>query len=164
MTPPKHRDRVAILFPGASPTAEDHPKMIMLGQVLAQNGFKVYIPRIPPLKKLDITIINVQWFTHFYRWIIDAEKVNPQHIIMAGISYGGRMMLRMLLEIKDKIPPPKSILTFGTYSDVQSLLHYFLTGNISVKGKQFNIPPNEWGLVVIFQNYLKILETNWDSI
>ena len=163
MTPPKYRDRVAILFPGASPTAEEHPKMIMLGQVLAQNGFKVYIPRIPPLKKLDITMINVQWFTCFYRWIIDTEKVNPQRIIMAGVSYGGGLMLRMLKEINNKLPFPKSILTIGTYSDAHSLFHYFLTGIISSNGKQFRIPPHEWGLVVIFQNYLKNLQTNWDS-
>ena len=163
MTPPKHRDRVAILFPGASPTAEDHPKMIMLGQVLAQNGFKVYIPRIPPLKKLDITIINVQWFTCFYQWIINTEKVNPQKILMAGMSYGGGLMLRMLKEINNKVPLPKSVLTFGTYSDSHSLFYYFLTGNISANGKQFQIPPHEWGLVVIFQNYLNNLQTNWDS-
>ena len=163
MTPPKHRDRVAILFPGASPTAEDHPKMIMLGQVLAQNGFKVYIPRIPPLKKLDITIINVQWFTCFYQWIINTEKVNPQKILMAGMSYGGGLMLRMLKEINNKVPIPKSVLTFGTYSDSNSLFHYFLTGSISANEKQFQIPPHEWGLVVIFQNYLNNLQTNWDS-
>ena len=163
MTPPKHRDRVAILFPGASPTAEDHPKMIMLGQVLAQNGFKVYIPRIPPLKKLDITIINVQWFTCFYQWLINSEKVNPQKILMAGMSYGGGLMLRMLKEINNKVPLPKSVLTFGTYSDSHSLFHYFLTGSISANGKRFQIPPHEWGLVVIFQNYLKNLQTNWDS-
>ena len=163
MTPPKHRDRVAILFPGASPTAEDHPKMIMLGQVLAQNGFKVYIPRIPPLKKLDITIINVQWFTCFYQWIINTEKVNPQKILMAGMSYGGGLMLRMLKEINNKVPIPKSVLTFGTYSDSNSLFHYFLTGSISANGKQFQIPPHEWGLVVIFQNYLNNMQTNWDS-
>lgn len=163
MTPPKHRDRVAILFPGASPTAEDHPKMIMLGQVLAQNGFKVYIPRIPPLKKLDITIINVQWFTCFYQWIINTEKVNPQKILMAGMSYGGGLMLRMLKEINNKVPLPKSVLTFGTYSNSHSLFHYFLTGSISANGKQFQIPPHEWGLVVIFQNYLNNLQTNWDS-
>ena len=163
MTPPKHRDRVAILFPGASPAAEEHPKMIMLGQVLAQNGFKVYIPRIPPLKKLDITMINVQWFTCFYRWIIDTEKVNPQRIIMIGMSYGGGLMLRMLKEINNKLPFPKSILTFGTYSDAHSLFHYFLTGIISSDGEQFKKLPHTWGLVVIFQNYLKNLQTNWDS-
>ncbi len=163
MTPPNHRNRVAILFPGASPTAEDHPKMIMLGQVFAQNGFKVYIPRIPPLKKLDITMINVQWFTCFYQWIIDVENVKPQQIFMAGMSYGGGLMLRMLKEINNKVPLPKSILTFGTYSDSQSLFHYFLTGSMFKNGKQFQIPPHEWGLVVIFQNYLKNIQTNWDS-
>ena len=33
----------------------------------------------------------------------------------------------------------------------------------SANGKQFQIPPHEWGLVVIFHNYLKNLQTNWDS-
>ena len=108
-------------------------------------------------------MINVQWFTCFYRWIIDTEKVNPQRIIMAGVSYGGGLMLRMLKEINNKVPFPKTILTFGTYSDAHSLFHYFLTGSISSNGKQFRIPPHEWGLVIIFHNYLKNLQTNWDS-
>ena len=163
LTPQNHRKRVVIIFPGASPIGENHPKMLMLGQVLTQSGFKVYIPRIPPLINLDITIINVQWFTYFYKWIINSERVNPQQILMTGISYGGGLMLRMLLEINDRFQPPKSILTFGTYSDFQTLLQYLLTGNLSVNGKQILIPPNEWGLVVLFKNYLKNLKTNWDS-
>jgi len=163
LTPQNYTGRVVIIFPGASPIGENHPKMLMLGQILARNGFKVYIPRIPPLKNLDITIINVQWFTCFYKWIINLERVNPQQILMTGISYGGGLMLRMLKEINGSIPPPKSILTFGTFSDVQTLLQYFLTGNLSVNGKQIHIPPNKWGLVVLFQNYLKNLKTNWDS-
>lgn len=154
---------MAILFPGASPTAEDHPKMIMLGQIFTQNGFKVYIPRIPPLKNLDITIINIQWFTCFYKWIIEKEKVNPEQILMAGMSYGGGLMLRMLKELNNKVPSPKTILTFATYSDAHTLFHYFLTGNLSANGAQLRIPPHEWGLVVIFQNYLKNLQTDWDS-
>ena len=55
LTPQKHKKGVVIIFPGASPIGENHPKMLMLGQVLARSGFKVYIPRIPPLKNLDIT-------------------------------------------------------------------------------------------------------------
>jgi len=163
LTPQNHGGRVATIFPGASPDGENHPKMLMLGQVLTRNGFKVYIPRIPPLTNLDITIINIQWFTYFYNWIINSEKVDPRHILMVGISYGGGLMLRMLQETNGSIPAPKSILTFGAYSDVQSLLQYFLTGNLSVNGKQIHIPPHEWGLVVLFQNYLKNLKTNWDS-
>ena len=43
--------------------------MEKLGLVLAQNGYKVFIPRIPPLKSLDISIINVNWFICFYKWL-----------------------------------------------------------------------------------------------
>ena len=88
-----------ILYPGASPAGEDHPKMVMLGRSLAQIGFKVYIPRIPPLKNLDISEINVQWFALFYKWIIKIEKVDPHQTIMAGISYGGGIMLKTLISI-----------------------------------------------------------------
>jgi len=54
ITSNKKTNKVFILYPGASPFAEEHPKMLMLGHILAKNGFKVYIPRIPPLKKLEV--------------------------------------------------------------------------------------------------------------
>ena len=70
--------KVVILYPGASPTAEEHPKMDMLGRLLAQIGFIVYIPRIPPLKNLDISEINILWFICFYLWILDVKIIDPQ--------------------------------------------------------------------------------------
>ena len=102
--------------------------MVMLGRLLAQAGFTVYIPRIPPLKNLDISEINVQWFAHFYQWILEIEKVNPHQTIMVGISYGGGIMLKTLLNIKDRTPLPKTLLTYGTYSDAESTLKFFLQG------------------------------------
>ena len=39
----KQGEKVVIIYPGASPTAEDNPKMVMLGRLLAQIGFTVYI-------------------------------------------------------------------------------------------------------------------------
>ena len=161
--PKKQGEKVVILYPGASPTAEDHPKMVMLGRLLAQVGFTVYIPRIPPLKNLDISEINVQWFAHFYQWILEIEKVNPHQTIMVGISYGGGIMLKTLLNIKDRALLPKTLLTYGTYSDAESTLKFLLTGEISIKEKTYQITPHEWGLTVLFHNYLKNLETEWDT-
>ena len=137
--------------------------MVMLGRLLAQVGFKVYIPRIPPLKNLDTSEINVQWFSHFYKWIIEIEKVDPHQIIMVGISYGGGIMLKTLLNIKDKIPLPKTLLTYGTYSDVESTMKFLLTGEISLNGNTYQMKPHEWGLTILFHNYLKNLETDWDT-
>ena len=93
ITSNKKTNKVFILYPGASPFAEEHPKMLMLGNILAKNGFKVYIPRIPPLKKLEVTEENIDWFLSFYRWLINNEMVKPEKIIMTGISYGGGLML-----------------------------------------------------------------------
>ena len=72
------RNKIIILYPGASPYAETHPKMEMLGIALAQNGYKVFIPRIPPLKRLDVTAINVEWFICFYRWLLDVNDLESK--------------------------------------------------------------------------------------
>ncbi len=124
--PKKPGNKVIILYPGASPTAEEHPKMDMLGRLLAQIGFTVYIPRIPPLKNLDISEINIQWFICFYQWILNIKKIDPQKIMMVGISYGGGIMLKAILELNDKLPPPKTILTYGTYSNGETMLKFLL--------------------------------------
>jgi hypothetical protein len=161
--PKKPKNKVVILYPGASLTAEKHPKMDMLGRLLAQIGFTVYIPRIPPLKNLDISEINIQWFICFYQWILNVKKIDPQKIMMTGISYGGGIMLRAILELNDKLPSPKTILTYGTYSNGETMLKFLLNGEITIKGKIYRVSPHEWGLIVIFHNYLKNLPTDWDS-
>ena len=137
--------------------------MIMLGIVLAKIGFKVYIPRIPPLKNLDISIINVQWIIHFYQWLLDEENYYSRKISLVGLSYGGALLLKALLNPAFKQNPPNSILIYGTYFDAESTLKFLLSAEISVNGKLYYIPPDEWGLVVIFQNYLKNLHLDWDT-
>jgi esterase/lipase len=163
ITPLKYRKKVIILYPGASPYAEEHPTMGMLGIVLAQNGYKVFIPRIPPLKILDISAVNVEWFICFYQWLLDVHKLESHNIAMVGISYGGGIMLKAYLQLKEFVTPPKILMTHGTYADAESTLRFLLTGAISNHGVQYTITPHAWGLIVIFQNYLKNLELDWDT-
>ena len=54
----KNQSITFILFPGASPFAEKHPGMITLATAIMNLGFNVFIPRIPPLKKLNIKSNN----------------------------------------------------------------------------------------------------------
>ena len=161
--PLKFKNKIIILYPGASPYAEKHPNMEMLGIALAQNGYKIFIPRIPPLKRLDITETNVEWFAHFYIWLLDVYNLDSEDIAIAGISYGGAIMLKAYLNFKEDVPNPKMIMTYGTYADAESTLRFLLTGRIAYNGKHYIITPNEWGLIVIFNNYLKNLELDWDS-
>ena len=153
-----------IIFPGASPYAEEHPKMQMLGIILAQNGYKVFIPRIPPLKILDISVVNVEWFICFYQWVLNKYHLESQNITMIGTSYGGGIMLKAYLQFKSFLPIPKILMTHGTYADAESTLRFLLTGEISNNGVQYKMTPHEWGIIVLFQNYLKNLDLDWDTI
>ena len=163
ITPLKYRKKVIILYPGASPYAEEHSEMGMLGILLAQNGYKVFIPRIPPLKKLDISVVNVEWFICFYQWLLESHQLESQNIAMVGISYGGGIMLKAYLKLINFLPPPHILMTYGTYVDAESTLNFLLTGEISSCGVKYKITPHEWGLIVFFQNFLKNLDLDWDT-
>ena len=163
ISPLKYRKKVIILYPGASPYAEEHSKLHMLGIALARNNYKVFIPRIPPLKRLDISAVNVEWFICFYKWLIDKHQLEPQNIAIAGMSYGGGIMLKASLKLKELLYPRTLLMTHGTYADAESTLRFLLSGEISYLGNKYKITPHGWGLIVIFQNYLKNIELDWDT-
>ena len=55
LTRPNKKDISSIIiFPGASPDAEKHEGMLYLGSIICSLGYKVLIPRIPPLKELKL--------------------------------------------------------------------------------------------------------------
>ena len=52
---PNKKDTTSvIIIPGASPDAEEHTGMLFLGSIICKLGYKVLIPRIPPLKELKL--------------------------------------------------------------------------------------------------------------
>lgn len=163
INPTNYTEKIVILYPGASPLAENHPKMDMLARLLAKLEFKVYIPRIPPLKSLDLSSKNVEWFISFYKWILDIKKHPSKKIFMVGISFGGAIMLKAIHKTTNKIPHPKTILTYGTYSNSESMLKFLIDGKITTQNQTYETKPHEWGLIVLFHNFLKNIQTKWDS-
>ncbi len=43
------------------------------------------------------------------------------------------------------------------------MLKFLLNGEITIEGETYHVSPHEWGLTVLFHNYLKNLETGWDT-
>ena len=85
----KKKPQSIIIFPGASPYAEEHPGMIMLGHSLRNAGYNVFLPRIPNLKDLILVEENVDWFSHCYQEllkhkliILDIEEVQREYILL----------------------------------------------------------------------------------
>ena len=87
---------------------------------------------------------------------------NRQHII-STLDLFVKLQFFQSPIMAAKLPLPKTILTYGTYADGQTMLKFLINGEITIDGKTHKVLPQEWGLVVIFYNYLKNLPTDWDS-
>ena len=128
---PKKADKVTfILFPGASPFAEEHPGMISLATTIMNLGYNTFIPRIPPLKALNIKSENIEWFVKAYDEIINRNDVDKTSVAIIGISFGGSILLKATLDAKIKSNPPLSILIYGSCFDLETGLNFLLSGEI----------------------------------
>ena len=155
----KKNSQSIIIFPGASPYAENHPGMIMLGNALRNAGYNVSLPRIPNLKNLILVKDNVKWFSHCYSELQKHSSIKSQPMVV-GLSYGGANLLKASLEDNIQSSPPRSILSYGTYFSIETALDFFLSGKITYKNKSYKITPHEWGTIVIFYNFFKTIKTN----
>ena len=158
----KKNPQSIIIFPGASPYAEEHPGMIMLGNALRNAGYNVFLPRIPNLKKLILVKENVDWFAHCYNELLKHQAIHG-NVMVVGLSYGGANLLKASMQTQIRTTPPKSILSYGTYFSIETALDFFLTGKITHNHKQYSIKPHEWGVIVIFYNFFKTLNTQYNQ-
>lgn len=159
----KTTNQSVILFPGASPYAENHPAMIMLGNALRNVGYNVFLPRIPTLKNLQLLKENVDWFSHCYNELLNHNNISKNNVMVVGISYGGANLLKASLSNSMQINKPKSYLSYGTYFSINTALNFFLEGKIYYKNNEYNITPHEWGMIVLFYNFIDTIDVVYDT-
>ena len=153
-----------IIFPGASPYAENHPGMIMLGSSLRDAGYNVYLPRIPSLKNLILEKENIDWFAHCYEQLAKHKIQLKNNIMIVGLSYGGASLLRATLDPRMQSPKPKSILSYGTYYSIDTALDFFISGMITYNNVEYKITPHEWGPIVLFYNFIDTIDIVYDKL
>ena len=151
-----------IMFPGASHNAEEHPGMLFLGSIICKLGFRVFIPRIPPLKQLKINNECFDWFAHAYSEIINRDDIKKNKVISMALSFGGGLLLKASFDSRISNYPPKSIMTFGTYCNLESTLKFLCDGKIKLNGENIHIQPHSWGLTVLLHNFFD--DFNLDEI
>mgnify|MGYP001177134587 FL=1 len=159
----KKTNQSVILFPGASPYAENHPAMIMLGNALRNVGYNVFLPRVPTLKNLLLVKENVDWFSHCYEKLLEHSSVCKENVMVVGISYGGANLLKASLSDIMQKYKPKSYLSYGTYYSINTALNFFLTGKISYNNQEYHITPHEWGMIVLFYNFIDTIKSKYDQ-
>ena len=161
--PKKKKKLSVIIFPGASPTAEKHPGIINLASIIASLGYKVFIPRIPPLKDLNITNVNIEWFAHAYAELIQRDDINPSEVTITGSSFGGSLLLNSILDKRMNNPKPKSLMIYGAAFNINNGFEFLLNGEINHNGTSIKIHPNEWGGAVIMHNFLSNIDVGFDT-
>ena len=154
---------VLILYPGASPKGEAHPKMIALARSIAVNGIQVYIPRIPPLINLKLSKSILEWTIHFYRWLKNQSGHENIPINLAGVSFGGVIVLKACLDPFLIKHPPKSVIVFGTSYDVKTSMKFMYNGKINYNGNTIRLKPDSWSVIVLFHNYLNQVDVGYPT-
>ncbi|MEE9161542.1 MAG: alpha/beta hydrolase [Candidatus Neomarinimicrobiota bacterium] len=142
-----------VVYHGASPHGEDHPALDNLARAMAHMGLTVFIPRLPQLRKVFIDDSDVEAMGLFYRHVQGHEHVAPGCISVAGVSFGGGLLLKALLDGRMQELPPQAVLAYGTYCDLETALRYALTGTVAGQ-EETHDDPERWGQVIFFHNYL----------
>ena len=161
--PKKSKKLSVIIFPGASPTAEKHPAIVNLASIVASLGYKVFIPRIPPLKELNITDVNIEWFAHAYEKISNRHDVDSNYITITGISFGGSLLLNSILDKRMNNPQPKSLMIYGSAFNINAGFEFLLNGEIKHNDEIIKVTPNEWGGAVMLHNFLGNIDVDFDT-
>lgn len=144
-----------VLYHGATPHGEEHPALVQLARALAHAGLIVFVPHLPQLKAVIIDETSADTMRGFYESIQGHPRVSPGRISLAGTSFAGGIMLKAMLEESMHQPPPRAVMTYGTYCDLELTLRFILTGIVKTEEYEISVEPDNWGQVIFFYNYLE---------
>ncbi|MFC1547872.1 hypothetical protein ACFL5M_05030 [Candidatus Neomarinimicrobiota bacterium] len=144
-----------ILYHGATPYGEEHPALVQLARALAHVGLIVFVPQLPQLKAVIIDETSADTMREFYEYIQGHPRISPGRISLAGTSFAGGIMLKAMLKESMHRPPPRAVMTYGTYCDLELTLRFILTGKVKTDEYEISVEPDRWGQVIFFYNYLE---------
>lgn len=152
-----------IIYPGASHGAEEHESLHTLGLGFARIGYEVYVPRIPPLKALQISDDVVEWMAYFYSWFLKNIHSDNTNISVMGVSFGGAMVLKTSLSNIMMQYPPKTLFSYGTYYEIESVIEFLYSGKITKDGNSIHLTPDNWALIGILYNFLPKVDVGFKT-
>ena len=151
-----------VIYHGATPHGEEHPDLDNLARALSHIGLIVFVPRLPRLKAVIINESNLESIITFYQYIQGHDRICPGHISVAGTSFAGGLLLKALLDEDMHLPPPRAVLLYGTYCDLETTLRFILTGSVVEEGVEVTVEPDRWGQVIFFHNYLEYIPRSFN--
>lgn len=150
-----------IIFHGASPLGEEHPALAALAYGIAAAGCNVCIPQLPHLKRLIIKADNLVSIRSAYEQLVARTDLHNGHVGVMGTSFAGSLLLKVLTTLP-AAERPSSVLSYGSYCDLETALRFIVTGAASFGDRVYEVVPDPWGQVIFFYNYVEHIPGDFD--
>jgi dienelactone hydrolase len=121
-----------LIVHGVNPTGKDDEQIVLLAKNLARAGFLVLVPDFEGMKELRIRRYDVEDVVQSFLYLMREKNARPGGSMM-GISYGAGPMLLAAADgrVSDRVA---TVVTFGGYADLRSVLRFSLTGSYEYGG------------------------------
>ncbi|MBN2718730.1 MAG: hypothetical protein JXX14_22985 [Deltaproteobacteria bacterium] len=150
-TPSQNHIRSTILLVhGVHNDGYNESRLIHFTSTLVHHGYRVVTPDIRDLKQYQIVTGAVDDIEAVARWLANKSKLlKPNEKFgMWGISFAGGLCLSVaaMPDLQDRI---SSGFSFGGHGDLDSTMHYLMTGNMP----EGRLPPHIYGQAVLVRQY-----------
>jgi len=155
---PAHRPEAGLLLiPGAAERGKDDPRLTAFARTLARARFRVLVPDLPGLRRLQISAENVDEVSATFRYLISGRDFPaPERAGIGAFSYAvGPVVLAA--SQKDLASQVDFILGVGGYFDLEDVLTFATTGYYRADGQWWYLEPNAYGKWVFVLGNLKHL-------
>ena len=148
----KRKIPALILYPGATPLAENHIMLNEFAKVISYIGVRVFLPRIPDLKKVKINKRAINHMIDAYNSIEKRDDVDEKKIIGIGMSFAGSLWIRACINSKIK-NRPAGVISYGSFFDFNDTVKFIMTGECFDGEKKYTLKPDLWGRIVFLYNF-----------
>lgn len=134
-----------VLLPGVAEKGGEDPRLVAFAQALARARFAVLVPELAGLRQLRVSSADVAEVTDAVAWLSSRKELAPSgRAGLTAFSYAaGPAVLAALNEsIRERVG---FVFAVGGYYDLHRVLSYFTTGYYSHEGRQYSLPPDNYG-------------------
>lgn len=140
-----------LIVHGVNPTGKDDEQIVLLAGNLARAGFLVLVPDFEGMKALRIRRSDVEDVVQSFLHLMRDKNARPGGSMM-GISYGAGPMLLAAADgrVNDRVG---TVVTFGGYADLRSVLRFSLTGSYEYGGQSgYQRPDSSLRWMFLYKN------------
>jgi len=144
-----------ILLHGLTGPGRHHASLTRFARALAAGGAIVFIPEIPEWTRLRVAPALTGPTVHAaLDALAELGVTEPGRTAVLGFSFGATQILAAVGDDPALAERVRAIAAWGGYHDLHRLFHFGVTGEHTLDGERFLLPPDPYGRWIMGANYL----------